>query len=157
MSLGTLSNWTHVPFCVGVLDKPLDFRRWRCWAWGEVGVACKQQHTPNESDLLRCYSQTDFIIVRRIKVALSKMSTADVWEGAFQSLRVVFTLEIHNLRRPGASGNWWRLIPGLTVFPQPPTIHRPTIAHLYDVNYITMLWICTMFTYNLRQTLTKQL
>ena len=45
---------------------------------GEVGVACKQQHTPNESDLLRCYSQTDFIIVRRIKVVLSKMSTADV-------------------------------------------------------------------------------
>ena len=37
------------------------------------------------------------------------------------------------------------------------TIHRPAISHFYDVNYITMLWICTMFTYNLRQTLTKQL
>ena len=38
----------------------------------------KQQHTPNGSDLLRLYSQTDFKIVRRIKVILCKTSTVDV-------------------------------------------------------------------------------
>ena len=71
MYLGTLSIFeqTYPPSCVGVRDMP---------AVGVAELSGKQQHTPNESDLLRLYSQTDFKIVRRIKVIICKMSTLDV-------------------------------------------------------------------------------